>query len=50
MKAKDRKIARIKFLARIEAVDPGLAEELQEMWAEEEARPVPPSGGADRDV
>lgn len=36
MKAKDRKIARAKFLARIEAVDSPLAKELQAMWDEEE--------------
>lgn len=38
MKAKDRKIARAKFLVRITEVDPQLAGELQEMWAEEETK------------
>jgi hypothetical protein len=37
MKSKDRKIARTKFLGRLEGLDPELAKEVREMWAEEAA-------------
>lgn len=37
MKAKDRKIARENCLARLEPIDPELAEEVRAMWVEEEA-------------
>lgn len=36
MRKAERKIARIKFLARLEPIDPELAKEVREMWEEEE--------------
>ena len=36
MNAKERKVARQNLLARVEPIDPELAEEVRQMWAEEE--------------
>ncbi len=49
MRKAERKIARIKFLARLEPIDPELAKEVREMWEEEEeeGRHVRPDGRED---
>jgi hypothetical protein len=46
MNAKERNIARERLLARLEPIDPELAKEVREMWAEEEAKKKATGGQA----
>jgi hypothetical protein len=46
MNAKERKVARERLLARLQPIDPALAEEVREMWAEEAAEKKRISGRA----